>query len=69
VCEFIHRMEWYIMNFGLMINELFLSSMLLSFSVLSVVSIHIEMTSKIKLTIAMKYILVPFRDTLDTNKY
>jgi len=57
------------MNFGLMINELFLSSMLLSFSVLSVVSIHIEMTSKIKLTIAMKYILVPFRDTLDTNKY
>lgn len=56
------------MNFVLMINEQFYFPMLLSFSVLSLVFIHIEMNSQIKLTIATKYILVPFGDTLDTKK-
>lgn len=51
-----------------MINEQFYFPMLLSFSVLSLVFIHIEMTSQIQITIAMKYLSVPFRDSLDTQK-
>lgn len=38
------------------------------FSVLFPVSIHMEMMSQINLTIVMKYILVPFRHNLNTNK-
>lgn len=68
MCEFIQRMEWYMMNFVLMINEQFYFSMLLSFSVLSLVFIDIEMTSQIQISIAMKYISVSFRDSLDIQK-
>lgn len=42
--------------------------MMLLFSVLSLVSIHMEMISQINLIIAMKYILLPFRHTLNTNE-